>query len=371
MTVPSLGREFGGPVGKANDLSRALRRLGHDVVLVGAGDSPERGIIGLGTRGAFHATPVPARMRPLRLAVRGADVVHVIGYRDPVGTVAALEAKRRGVPYVLEPAGMLQPRIRSFTLKRLFGTTIGGPLIAGAHRLIVASTVEADDLGRQGVPADQITVRPNGVDFDALLPLPRRGPLREHLGIPPQVPLVVSLARISAIKGLPRLARAVGSLEGVWWLHAGPDAHDGTLQTVQAALTQAALRERAVVYAKGLWGEDKRAALSEADVFCLPSDYESFGTAAAEAAGAGVPVVVTRGCGVRDLLGPPSGRLPVPGDVNGLRRAVDDVLSDPTARERALAGAPAIRTHLDWTALAARQVGIYETVHAIGAGRRG
>ena len=184
MTVPSLGREFGGPVGKARDLSSALRRLGHDVVLVGAGESDEPRSMGLGRRGAFHSTPVPARIRPLRAAVRGADVVHVIGYRDPVGTVAALEARRRGVPYVLEPAGMLQPRLRSFLLKHGFGAAIGRSLISGSGRLIVASSVEADDVARAGVSADRITVRPNGVDFDALLPLPPRGPLRARLGIP-------------------------------------------------------------------------------------------------------------------------------------------------------------------------------------------
>ena len=369
MTVSSLDKEFGGPSVAARDLFSALRGLGHDVVLIGAGDSREPGIIGLGRRGAFHSTLVPARVRPLRTAVRGADVVHVIGYRDPVGTIAALDAKCLGVPYVMEPSGMLQPRLRSFVLKRAFGAAIGRSLIGGAGRLVVASSVEADDLARLGTPCDRIAVRPNGVDFDALLPLPPRGRLRERLGIPAEAPLVLSLARISAIKGLPGLAHALGSLEGMWWLLAGPDGRDGTLEAVRTAVAEASMEDRAVVHATGLWGEDKRAALSEADVFCLPSDYESFGTAAAEAAGAGVPVVVTSGCGFRDLLEPPSGHTAPSGDEEGLRQAVRDLLSDPTARESAITAAPAIRRRLDWIALAERQVAIYEAVHTTATGR--
>ena len=62
------------------------------------------------------------------------------------------------------------------------------------------------------------------------------------------------------------------------------------------------MTERVHVEPHGLWGADRAAALAEADVFCLPSSYESFGTAAAEAAGVGVPVVLTEGCGVKDVL---------------------------------------------------------------------
>jgi glycosyltransferase involved in cell wall biosynthesis len=361
MTVPSLGKEFGGPVGKARDLASALRGLGHDVILIGAGSSDGSRTIGLGRRASFHSTPVPARVRPLRVAVRGADLVHVIGYRDPVGTIAALEASRRGLPYVLEPVGMFRPRLRSFLLKRGFGAAVGRSLIARADRLIVASSVEADDLLRAGTPLDRVTIRPNGVDFQALLPLPARGPLRERLGIPADVPLIVTLARIGAIKGLPTVARSLGSLKGVWWLLAGPDEHDGTLEDVRAVLADVGAADRAVLHAAGLWGEDKGAALAEADVFCLPSDYESFGTAAAEAGGVGVPVVVTSGCGVRDALRLPSVRAPSPGDAEGLRRALHDALTDPTEPGRSAAAAPAIRTSLDWPTLAAHQITVYES----------
>ncbi len=48
-----------------------------------------------------------------------------------------------------------------------------------------------------------------------------------------------------------------------------------------------------VVWAGFLAGEEKRAALADADVFVLPSHSENFGVAVAEAMAAGVPVVVS------------------------------------------------------------------------------
>ena len=42
---------------------------------------------------SFHGTPIPRSVGRLRSLVRGTDVVHVIGYRDPVGAIAARVAR--------------------------------------------------------------------------------------------------------------------------------------------------------------------------------------------------------------------------------------------------------------------------------------
>jgi glycosyltransferase involved in cell wall biosynthesis len=359
MTVPSLAREFGGPVGKAHSLATALRRIGEDVVLVGAGTDDVPGVVALGSIGRFHGTPVPSRVGPLRRAIRGADVVHVIGFRDPVGTIAAWEARRGHVPYVLEPAGMVRPRMRSFALKRGFDASLGPSVMERADAIIVASSVEAEDLARAGVPEDRIRVRPNGVDFDGLLPLPTRGATRKRLSIPTDAPLVVTLARIGAIKGLPVMARSLRDLPGVWWLLAGPDERDGTLRAVRAALAAAGVADRAVIEPRGLWGDDKRQALADADVFCLPSEYESFGTAALEAAGAGLPVVMTDRCGAKDVLDGRSFSHVRAGDPVELAVAIDRHLRTPRRPGKLEGSSGELRSRLSWSAVAALQEEIY------------
>jgi glycosyltransferase involved in cell wall biosynthesis len=284
-------------------------------------------------------------------------VVHVLGFRDPVGTVASFEARRRRTPLVLEPVGMLHPRVRSLTLKRAFDSTIGRLVRDGAATLIVTSSVEREDLARAGLDPGRVRVRPNGVSFDSLWPLPERGSLRERLDIPTDVTLVVTLARLAAIKRLPTLVRAVRLWPSTHLLIAGPDEGDGTLETIQDVADRQGVGDRTHLEPRGLWGADKAAALADADVFCLPSSYESFGTAAAEAAGVGVPVVLTDGCGVKDVL-PRATVVPVD-DVEALGIALRAAVGDG---KDVVPEAARVRERLNWASIAERQESIYEAL---------
>jgi UDP-glucose:(heptosyl)LPS alpha-1,3-glucosyltransferase len=112
---------------------------------------------------------------------------------------------------------------------------------------------------------------------------------------------------------------------------------------------------RTVIDAEGVWGDEKRAALAEADVFCLPSTYESFGTAVVEAAALGVPVVYTAGCGARDVL---DGCEVTSGDARALADAVSRSLK-PATRRAAAQRARALSARLGWDAVAQQQLEIY------------
>jgi glycosyltransferase involved in cell wall biosynthesis len=293
--------------------------------------------------------------------VRGADVVHVLGFRDPVGTIAALHAQREGVPYVLEPTGMVHPRLRSFALKRAFDSTLGRVVLRHAAAVIATSELEAKELRAHHVPGERIHVRPNGVRFDELLPLPERGAFRGRYGIPPEASLVLTIARIGAVKGLPTLMRAMARVPEAHLAIAGPDERDGTLRALDELRRAPELRERVLVLQRGIWGETKREALADADVFCLPSDFESFGTAAAEAVGCGLPLVTTSGCGIADLLDPSGSRVVPPGETSALASALRETLAS-SVREAAERSAAALRQRLDWGAIAQRQLQIYRTV---------
>ena len=115
-----------------------------------------------------------------------------------------------------------------------------------------------------------------------------------------------------------------------------------------------------VVLPDGLWDERKTLALAEADCFCMPSLHESFGTGAIEAAGVGIPVVTTSGCGVAEWLEPGGSRVVAPGDVAALSGAIADVLFLHSYREIATRGMHRIRSELSWDRLAEQQVAIYE-----------
>jgi glycosyltransferase involved in cell wall biosynthesis len=357
LTVPSLEREFGGPVDVAAGLGEALRRRGVEVRLVGAGTGGREGQ-GLPVAVTVRGTPVPRSFRALRSAIRAADVVHVLGYRDPVGTVAAAWASRASVPFVIEPCGMHRPRLRSVPAKRAFDRTLGRWVVGHAACVVATSELERGELIEDDVPEERISVRMNGLTLSSH-ELPARGRIRARFGVPSDAPLVLSLGRIARKKGLVSLVRAAGRLSSVHLLIVGPDSGDGTLDEV--VTESRSIDGRVHVDSAGLWGDEKLAALADADCFALPSMTENFGNAAAEAAAVGIPVVVSDACGVAEVLDRSAHRVVPIGDVDELGRAVAEVLT-PDARSRAMDSAGELRSTLDWSRLAKRQLAIYRDV---------
>ncbi len=360
LTVPSLAREFGGPVTKINELAAGLRARGHDAEVIGCGTG--RAATGLPVLAHYHSNQVPRTLTPLRAAIERADIVHVMGLREPVSVAAAFTARRFRVPYVIEPVGTHRWRVRSHRLKRAFDATTGKAILRNARSIVATSRMEEAELIEDGIAPSTICIRSNGICLDQVLPLPERGELRAALRIPQEAPLVLFLGRIAAKKGLLHLVQALERLPGVWALIAGPDYHDGTLQAIESLRGRLDLENRLLIVPEGLWDEQKAQALADADCFCLPSMSENFGTAALEAAGAGLPVVLSDRCGGAELLGPQASIVFRYGDVPGLAEALQEVFEDPTLSDAARAAAPGLRESLDWRTLAADQEAIYESV---------
>jgi glycosyltransferase involved in cell wall biosynthesis len=294
----------------------------------------------------------------MRHLISRADIVHVMGFRDPIGTVAAVTGLRQGTPYVLEPVGMHRRRIRSERLKFGFDVTIGRRIVARAGRIVATSRLEAKELAADGVPGAQIVIRANGVSANELLPLPSRGSFRRVAGIPDHVPLVLSLGRITRKKRLEALAEAVAALDGVSLAIVGPAERDGALARINAIAAET--DGRIHVMPHGLWGGDKAAAFADADAFCLPSSTENFGNAAAEAAISGLPVVVSDQCGVAEWLPEGASWTVEVGDVAGLRRALAESL-DPRVSVLAHDNAASLADSLSWGRLARDQESIYRS----------
>ena len=360
ITVPSLAREFGGPAFKARALARALEAR-HPVTLLGCAAAPVDGAVALKPVARFHGTPVPLDFGRIVSAVRAADVVQIVGYRDPVGTVAALAARRLRVPYLLEPSGMLKRRLRSVPLKRGFDATIGRSVVSGAGLLIATSALEAAELREDGIAGSRVVVRPNGITLEELSPLPPRGVLRRSLGIPDDVPLVLALGRIARKKGLTTLVESLARVPRAHLVVAGPDDGDGALADVMGALDRLALHPRVHVMPDGLWGAAKAQALADSDLFCLFSMTENFGTAALEAAACGVCTVLSDRCGAAEFLA--DGAVVVPlADPDRLSDVLVRLCGDPA--ERAMVAAAGLRAAatLTWDAIADRQSKIYESL---------
>lgn len=213
--------------------------------------------------------------------------------------------------------------------------------LARYARIAATSFATAAALQRCGVRAP-VSVIPAGVD-DALFALPRR-----WVG-----PTILYLGRLDAFqKGLDVLLAALGRV-----VHRCPDVR---LWLAGQGRDEQALRRKAeelgVATHIRWWGpvseKMKHRLLTCAAVFVLPSRFEGFGIAAAEAMAAGVPVVATSVGSLPEVVG--DGGVLVPADDPGaLATALEVLLSDPERRRRLGEAARQRAGRFRWSAIAA------------------
>ena len=258
-----------------------------------------------------------------RLRAHPVEVFHVhvgTGREDFDGARAARSA---GVPAVVETVH-LPWRIRNKHKRTPFFRSI-----ADVDRLVAVSHGQRRSYERIGVPGGRFTTVPNGVR-------PRshvlgRAAARERLGLDADRPVVMSVGRLTVMKGQRHLVDAMPRL-----LAEHPDLAVvliGTGELREQLEKQAA--DLGVASSLVLAGHrpDARALLDAADVFVLPSRHEGMPLAAMEALEAGLPVVGTRVIGTEEVVEHGvTGSLVRPRDPGQLAEALGLLLADADLR---------------------------------------
>jgi len=362
----------GGPPGKVRGIARALVERGHDVTVLTSDLGEPQGVAdadGLGRRRTawgwrsmrdgvesiylrsltnYRATTINPNV--LNFCVRRLhtyDVVHIYGLYDVLGAATGWFCRRLKIPYVLEPLGMFGPKIRSQQKKRAYGYLVGNGLFQGAKALVVSSEIERRELLAGGIDEGRIVLRRNGLELSEFENLPEKGALRNRLGIKENYPVVLFLGRLSFIKGLDLLVEAFAQTKNEARLViAGPDDADGCLERLRSLRAEWKLEDR-VILPGPLYGKEKLEALVDADVFVMPSRYESFGNAAAEAIACGTPVLLTKESGIAPLIDGRAG-ISVPCEVEELRDGLERLLKDQSLLNRLTEGCTAIAKSLSW-----------------------
>jgi glycosyltransferase involved in cell wall biosynthesis len=362
-------RAFGGPVVAARELVRRLVARGNDVdvvttTIVDLHARPAlRSSVGVVDGATVRYLSTPLRYRwmgitptlPAALArVNRPDVAHVFGFRDPVTTGVAAWCRIARVPYVFEPLGMFEPRLRKVLLKRVLDATLFRGVARGAAAVVVASQHEADAVVAAGVPAEKVRVRGNG--FPEPFGADLNGDLRARLGIPGDAPIILYVGRVAAGKGIEHLLEAARQVSDAHLVIAGPDDRHGTSALIDQAQQDAQTRGR--IHMLPVTDEPPHDLYPQADVFVLASAGESFGIVAAEAAAAGTPVVVSDRCGIAGFF-QEGEALVVPYERKAIVEAVRSVLGDEELRARLAVGGVAAARRSSWDRVADLQEEIY------------
>ena len=226
--------------------------------------------------------------------------------------------------------------------------------LASVRAVVVTSRGTAGALARYGVGADRITVVEPGTDP---APLARGSGLRTpHSALRNDDVVLLCVAAVTARKGHGLLIRALASMPNRNWrltCAGGLDRDPSTVARVRALVREVGLDDRV-----SLVGDMDAAQLAleydRADLFVLPTLYEGYGMAVAEALARGLPVISTATGAISELVGERAGIVVPPGDLPAFAGALSRVLGDAGLRSLHAAGARTVRERLPtWDAAAA------------------
>jgi len=222
--------------------------------------------------------------------------------------------------------------------------------------IIVTSPSTVEALANYDVKPERCVVVAPGTD---------PAPLAEGTGSREWALLCV--ASLTPRKGHAVLFRALARLESpAWRLRCAGGAN---LDPPTAAGLRTLVADLGLAYRVEFLGELAEAALAveyrRADLFVLPSYYEGYGMALAEALARGLPIVSTTAGAIPDTVPAEAGLLVPPGDEAALAEALRRVMSEAELRGRLAAGARAARHTLpDWPATCARFAAALEAIPA-------
>jgi glycosyltransferase involved in cell wall biosynthesis len=312
LRVVHIVRRFdpllGGLERYVGDLARAQAAAGRHVTVV----TLDRDVNGI-TFGRFPATETDGGVEIVRLpgfgssrfaittrpmslirVVRRSDVVHLHDLRFMFGT-STIAARLRRRPTLLHTHGLIYGTRAFWRLKRLASRLYYEPLLRFTRTQVIAgSPADRARLGEQmrGLTG-ATTVIESGADLSPFRQVQRR-PVASESAV---------LGRVTPIKGIDRVLRALSMVDGTWSLK----VHGAGEGTEPARLLRLAdelgIADRLAFTGSYVTG-DEPGLLATPALAVFPSTSESLGMALIDAMAAGVPVLASDIPAHRDVLGP-------------------------------------------------------------------
>ncbi|MCM8761655.1 MAG: glycosyltransferase [Candidatus Omnitrophica bacterium] len=347
---------FGGPVKVVQNNARELVRRGHHVTVYCTNrldhkqkmtcrtvEHQDRGVRVVyhnawfmpQWRGNFGPFISPGMIAYLVQEGRAFDLIHINEARTFSTLVAGLYAQAMKIPYVIQAHGSFRYGLRYRRMKKLFDLSIGRRIFYGASKVIALTEGEISECQAVGIGRDKMELIRNGFDFISWkINREKRPAFRSKWGIPTDAVVVLFLGRIDKIKGPDILVEGFSKLKAqdLYCVFSGPD--DDFQFVVKDLIKKHGLSDR--VMFTGLLNEvEVQAAYAAADIFALPSRFDTFPMAAVEALASGLPVLITETCQIAHLINGRAGIVVRPESAeiaDGLRELLDPNVRDTYAR---------------------------------------
>ena len=383
--VPAISLVYGGPSQMVRGFSAALTRQGVDVTILTTdangdiGQPPldvplDRPVCQQGYQVRyFRCSPFRRYkfsidlLRWLWQHAPEYDLAHIHALFSPVSSAAAWVARQRNLPYILRPLGTLDPADleKKKQLKQLYATLLEKGNIAGAAALHFTADREAEISDRFGATTRDLVI-PLGVsppeESDTLDTLKSHFPDLKF-----DRPWILFLSRIEPKKGLDLLLPALEQLlsQGFefQFILAGSNPQDPEYEArIQQKISASPLAKDTAIVGF-VTGDLKSALLRRADVFVLPSYYENFGIAVAEAMVARTAVAISDRVHICGEVSQSESGWVGSCEIESVARMLKSALENPAECQRRGSNARTYAIeHYSWDAIARKTVAAYQSL---------
>jgi glycosyltransferase involved in cell wall biosynthesis len=381
--IPGIAARYGGPSAAILGMCHALETQGvTSLIATTDADGPGRLPVPLGQPMLYQGVHVlffPRQWhegfkysyplaRWLETHVHRFDVVHLEAVFSHASLAAARACRRQHIPYVVRPLGALAPwglQHKRWPKRLLWHLGVRQMLHQAAA--IHYATEEERHQAEDGLGLRRGVVIPLGIDLEAWATGATAGHFRQQYPMLGTHPYVLVLSRLHPVKGLEDfLARflEVTRQPGLqhWRLVVAGDG-DADYAAGLRRLVRGYGGEAHVLFTGWLPDPEKTAAVQEAALLALPSQYESFGLVALEALASGVPVLVSTHVNLAATI-----QAAGAGWVSSLERTAflyhltAALQSDDERVCRGAAGQALVRSRFTWAAVAMQLQQLYGTL---------
>ncbi|MCR5827267.1 MAG: glycosyltransferase [Bacteroidales bacterium] len=290
--VTSLELSHGGPSRSVPLQAKGLAEAGVDITLMTL-SSEDMNILALeGTAVKLKVLSPSFSKKEIAkyLADERFDLIQIQSMWDLPYHKVMVEARRRGIPYIVTPRGMLEPWSLSQKAwkKKLAWWLYQRNDVQKSACIFTTARMEAGHVGNLGITTRKAVI-PNGIETDAYSCKASVDIVKKQ---------VLFLSRVHIKKGIEILFDAWKRIHpdySDWQLLVVGNGEAGYIHSLKKRIEALGLKDSINILPPA-FGNDKIRLYQESALFCLPSFSENFGMAIAEAMSCGTPVITTTNC---------------------------------------------------------------------------
>jgi glycosyltransferase involved in cell wall biosynthesis len=338
-----LASRYGGPPKVAIGLGRAMSAYGIDACWWATASSKEKNELAyLGGKAFLFPPEFPhswyrsqSLARELKKRINEADILHLHQIWDyPIWTAAKL-ARQTGKPYIVTTHGIFSEGWRYGAMKKqIYMKLIAHAILKNASVIHAVNKSEITGFKKVEINAPYVVV-PHGIEPDEFEKMPNPEQAEKLWPVLIGRDIVLYMGRLSPEKGLNILLASwskIKVISNALLVIAGPD-YKGFANNLRNMISQYGLNNR-VLLTGMIMGDAKKAMLSRANMFVLPSYSEGLSTVVLEALAAEIPCIITNGCNFPEIQKVNAGYVVPAGDIEALTNAVLKMMAQPDLQRK-------------------------------------